>query len=142
MRGRKAAFVPEYLVDYNATQAAIRAGYSKKTAYSQGSRLLKDPEVAAAIKELREQRHKERTADEYEVIEFLTSVMRGEKIETVPIFISKGEQDFKDGKPSARDKLKAAELLGRHYGVFEKDETAEKVTVEIKLPDEVKEYGG
>jgi phage terminase small subunit len=42
-------FVAEYLVDLNATQAAIRSGYSAKTAYSQGQRLLKDVEVAAAI---------------------------------------------------------------------------------------------
>lgn len=44
-------FVAEYLKDRNATQAAIRAGYSEDTAYSQGSRLLKDVEVDAAVKE-------------------------------------------------------------------------------------------
>ena len=43
-------FCEEYLIDLNATQAAIRAGYSKKTAYSQGQRLLKNVEVAASIK--------------------------------------------------------------------------------------------
>ena len=42
-------FVEEYLVDFNATRAAIRAGYSKKTAYSQGERLLRHAEVAAAV---------------------------------------------------------------------------------------------
>jgi len=42
-------FVEEYLVDFNATQAAIRAGYSKKTAYSQGERLLRHVDVAAAV---------------------------------------------------------------------------------------------
>jgi phage terminase small subunit len=46
---QKARFVQEYLVDLNATQAALRAGYSPKTAYSQGARLLKDVEVAKAI---------------------------------------------------------------------------------------------
>ena len=44
-------FVAEYLVDLNATQAAVRAGYSEKTAYSVGHENLKKPEVAAAIQE-------------------------------------------------------------------------------------------
>lgn len=44
-------FVQEYLIDLNATQAAIRSGYSEKTAYSQGQRLLKNVEIASAIKE-------------------------------------------------------------------------------------------
>lgn len=48
---RRALFVREYLVDLNATQAATRAGYSPKTAYEQGSRLLKDAEIAAAVQE-------------------------------------------------------------------------------------------
>jgi phage terminase small subunit len=46
---KRARFVQEYLIDLNATQAAIRAGYSKKTAYSQGQRLLKNVEVQKTI---------------------------------------------------------------------------------------------
>lgn len=49
MNARQSAFVNEYLIDLNATQAAIRAGYSAKTAYSQGERLLRNAEVAAAV---------------------------------------------------------------------------------------------
>lgn len=49
MNPKQTRFVQEYLIDTNATQAAIRAGYSKKTAYSQGQRLLKNAEVAAAV---------------------------------------------------------------------------------------------
>ncbi|MBL8773891.1 MAG: terminase small subunit [Phenylobacterium sp.] len=48
---KQATFVREYLVDLNATQAAIRAGYSERTAHSQGQRLLNHVEVAAAIAE-------------------------------------------------------------------------------------------
>lgn len=47
---KQCRFVQEYLIDLNATQAAIRAGYSEKTAYSQGQRLLKNVEIALAIK--------------------------------------------------------------------------------------------
>lgn len=49
LTGKKQAFAREYPVDMNATKAAVRAGYSEKTAYSQGQRLLKDVEVAAEI---------------------------------------------------------------------------------------------
>lgn len=61
MNDKQRAFVREYLIDRNATQAAIRAGYSEKTAYSIGQRLLKNVEVAAATK-LGEEEHAERCA--------------------------------------------------------------------------------
>lgn len=63
---RRARFVAEYLIDSNATQAAIRAGYSEKTAYSQGSRLLRDADVAARIAQAQQRVHK-RLAERYEV---------------------------------------------------------------------------
>ena len=49
MNEKQAIFAAEYLIDRNATQAALRAGYSPKTSYAQGSALLKHPEVRAAI---------------------------------------------------------------------------------------------
>src|SRR5690242_3968761 len=49
LKGKQRRFVEEYVVDLNATDAAKRAGYSAKTAYSQGQRMLKDVEVSAAI---------------------------------------------------------------------------------------------
>ena len=51
LNAKQARFVDEYLIDLNATQAAIRAGYSEKTAYSMGQRLLKHVEIAKAITE-------------------------------------------------------------------------------------------
>jgi len=56
MNTRQAMFVQEYLVDLNATQAAIRAGYSAKTAYAQASRLLSDVKIAAAVTEAKAKR--------------------------------------------------------------------------------------
>lgn len=55
---KQARFIEEYLVDLNATQAAIRAGYSEKTAYSQGERLLRNVEVAQGIEAAQEARSK------------------------------------------------------------------------------------
>lgn len=49
LNARQERFVAEYLVDLNATQAAIRAGYSPRSAYSQAGDLLKKPEIAAAV---------------------------------------------------------------------------------------------
>jgi len=55
MNAKQARFVEEYLKDSNATQAAIRCGYSERSAYSQGARLLKHAEVAGAISTAKEQ---------------------------------------------------------------------------------------
>lgn len=55
---KKRLFVQEYIIDFNATQAAIRAGYSRKTAYSQGQRLLKDVEIQAKIQAEQSKRSK------------------------------------------------------------------------------------
>jgi len=66
LTGRRSQFAAEYLIDHNATQAAMRAGYSARTAYSQGARLLKNAEVQRAIAE-RGQKQLERleiTADD------------------------------------------------------------------------------
>lgn len=60
LKGKKERFCEEYIIDYNATNAAIRAGYSEKSAYNQGSRLLKNDEVAARVRELQEIYNKER----------------------------------------------------------------------------------
>lgn len=57
---KQQAFVDEYLIDLNATQAALRAGYSERTAYSQGQRLLKHVEVQQAIQQAQQER-KQRT---------------------------------------------------------------------------------
>lgn len=52
MNQKQKTFASEYVIDYNATQAAIRAGYSERSAYSQAHELLKKPEIQEAIKEL------------------------------------------------------------------------------------------
>ena len=83
MTDKQKRFCDEYLIDCNATQAAIRAGYSPKTAYSIGEENLKKPELKTYIDERLEQLHSEKTADAQEVLEYLTSVMRGEHTEQV-----------------------------------------------------------
>ena len=71
-------FVHEYMKTDNMTQSAIKAGYSPKTAYSQASRLLKNNRVQDYIVAIRERLDSDKIADIQEVMEYLTSVMRGD----------------------------------------------------------------
>ena len=122
LNDKQKMFYKEYLIDTNATQAAIRAGYSKKTAYSQGQRLLKHVEGQAFMRELMEEKEEKLVADQNEVLKYLTSVLRGNGYEEVVVVEGHG-----DGRSSAttiareispKDRLKAAELLGKRYSLF------------------------
>lgn len=122
-------FADEYLIDLNATQAAIRAGYAEKTAYSQGQRLLKHVEISEYITEQLEKIHSEKTADAEEVMEYLTSVMRGEHKEEVLRLVGDGYQEISKMDVSAKERLKAAELIGRRYALF-----TDKTDVSVSKP--------
>lgn len=98
---RQARFCEEYLIDLNATQAAIRAGYSEKTANEQGARLLANVSVQEKIAELKAERAKRTEMTQDSFIQELAAVARAE---------IKGVR--------AVDKLKALELLGKHLGMF------------------------
>lgn len=74
MTPKQQRFIEEYLVDLNATEAAKRAGYSEKTAYSQGQRLLKNAEVAAQISEAQQERGEKTGVTAERVLEELGSI--------------------------------------------------------------------
>lgn len=97
---RQQRFVGEYPVDLDGTKAAIRAGYSEKTAAQQASRLLKNVNIQKAIKEKLEERQErtEITADR---------VLR--ELESIGF--------SKDGERTT-DRLKALELIGKHLGMY------------------------
>lgn len=118
MNAKQRKFADEYLIDCNATQAAIRTGYNEKTAYSQGQRMLKNVEVKTYIDEQLERLHNEKTADAQEVLEYLTAVMRGQHTEQTLQLVGDGVQTITDIDVSARERLKAAELIGKRYGMF------------------------
>lgn len=133
MTAKQQRFCDEYLVDLNATQAAIRAGYSKKTAYSIGQENLKKPEISAYIEKRMEEKEKELIADQDEVLKYLTSVLRGESVSDEIVVEALGPSFSRarlmEKGPSEKDKLKAAELLGKRYGLY-----TEKVDVEGPIP--------
>ncbi|MCD7709166.1 MAG: terminase small subunit [Clostridiales bacterium] len=121
MTAKQRRFCDEYLVDMNATQAAIRAGYSAKTADAIGKENLRKPLINAYISSELERIHDEKTADAKEVMEYLTSVMRGEQEEKALRMIGNGVQNVIDIDVSAKDRIKAAELIGKAYGVFKEN---------------------
>lgn len=145
MTNKQKRFADEYLVDLNATQAAIRAGYSEKTARQIGEQNLSKLDIKTYIEEQLQRLHNERTADAQEVVEYLTSVLRGESEgeELVNEFqgdgISKAVNVKK--KPSEKDKLRAAELLGKRFGIFT-DKIEGSVRISEKLADVFDQLSG
>lgn len=129
MTPRQQKFCDEYLISGNATDAAIKAGYSPKTAKQTGSENLAKPDLRAYIDEQLEKLHSAKIADAEEVMKYLTSVMRGEHTEQVLKLAGDGFQTITDIDVSAKDRLKAAELVGKRYGLF-----TEKVGLEGAVP--------
>lgn len=125
MTEKQKRFCDEYLIDCNATRA-YKAVYqnvkSDETAKSAASRLLTNVNVKKYIDDYMEELHNEKTADAQEVIEYLTSVLRGES--TAQEIVVEGTGDgcsearTMEKAPSEKEKLKAAELLGKRYALF------------------------
>ena len=112
---KQARFVEEYLLDLNATQAAIRAGYSAKTAEVQGSRLLGNAKIAAAVKKAQEARSERTRIDQDWVIERLVGVYEA-SMGARPVCGKNGEEKGFTFNPTAANR--ALELIGKHKGMF------------------------
>ena len=113
------------MIDCNATRAyktVYQNVKSDEVARKAGSRLLTNVDVKNYIAEQMEKIHNEKTADAQEVIEYLTSVLRGES--TAQEIVVEGTGDgcsearTMEKAPSEKEKLKAAELLGKRYALF------------------------
>ncbi|CRR00002.1 Phage terminase small subunit [Streptococcus equi subsp. equi] len=111
-------FADEYIISANATAAAIKAGYSKKTARSIGQENLTKPDIKAYIDERLEKLESEKIATQEEVLQYLTSIMRGDQQEKTLISIGELRQEIVDIDVGAKDRIKAAELLGKRYRLF------------------------
>ena len=109
-------FADEYIISGNATQAAINAGYSEKTARKIGSENLTKLDIKSYIDERMKKLDEEAIADQAEVLKYLTRVLRDEEREEVLVNVGNYEQEIQSMKVSAKDKIKAAELLGKRYG--------------------------
>lgn len=111
-------FADEYIISANATAAAIKAGYSKKTARSIGQENLTKPDIKAYIDERLEKLESEKIATQEEVLQYLTSIMRGDQQEKTLISVGEFGQKIVDIDVGAKDRIKAAELLGKRYRLF------------------------
>ena len=150
LTAKQQRFCDEYLIDLNATQAAIRAGYSEKTAAVIATENLRKPNIAEYIKIRMDEKEKELIADQNEVMKYLTSVMRREKKESVVVTlqnkVEKWVKDEETGKLKKQtvteespavveiparlsDSNKAAELLGRRYGMY-----TDKIDASVDVP--------
>lgn len=123
---KQQAFVNEYLIDLNATQAAIRAGYSEKTANPQGNRLLANVSVADAIAKAKADRSsRTEISQDYVIKAIVETIERCSQAR--PVYDKSGElvmMETPNGelapvyKYDATNVLKGAELLGRHLVMF------------------------
>ena len=136
LTAKQQRFCDEYLIDLNATQAAIRAGYSKKTAAQTAARLLTNVKIQEYIENRMAEKEAALIADQDEVLKYLTSVLRGQSKSTEIVIEGLGDGSTKARKmekePSEKDKLKAAELLGKRYGLYT-EKVEEKVDMELNV---------
>lgn len=123
MTSKMKKFCLEYANTGNATQSAKSAGYSEKTAKSQGERLLRNPQVKQFLQELADEMQSSKIASAREMQEVLTSIIRGEFEEEVIVVEGCGdgisEAVIKKKKPSTRDAIKAIETLAKMQGLFD-----------------------
>lgn len=157
MTAKQMRFCDEYLIDLNATQAAIRAGYSKKTATVIGAENLTKPYIREYIDKRLAEKEAELIATQDEVMKYLTAVMRREKAENVVVTLSEEKSSYEpDANGVMRKKTikkevpkivqiparladsnKAAELLGKAYGIY-----TDRIDADIDMDLNIKvDYG-
>lgn len=119
-------FADEYIISGNATQAAIKAGYSAKYANTNAVKLLQNTTLKAYIDERLSELSSKKIADQDEVLQFFTSVMRGEILEPYALGIGNGAQRIIEIKPNAATRKSAAVELAKRYGL-----TSEKIEMNV-----------
>lgn len=136
MTEKQKRFCDEYLIDLNATQAAIRAGYSSKYANTNASKLLQITTINEYIEKRMAEKESKLIASQDEVLKYLTSVLRGETQSEIVVVEGTGEGCSEartmDKAPDEKERLKAAELLGKRYGLF-KDKVEQQVDMELNI---------
>lgn len=154
MTEKQKLFCDEYLTDLNATQAAIRAGYSEKYAHTNANKLLQNTTIKEYIKKRLAEKEDALIAKQDEVLKTLTRIMRREEQEAVVVTCKKHNTYYDDkGKKvvadveepiivntptKVSDVNRAAEMLGKYYALF-----TEKLNVDGDMDYSIKiDYGG
>jgi len=132
LTAKQQRFCDEYLIDLNATQAAIRAGYSEKTAGVIATENLKKPNICEYIEKRMAEKEAALIADQNEVLKYLTAVLRGESMASVLARDEVGADRVIEKAPDEKERLKAAELLGKRYGLY-KDTINEVLDMDLNI---------
>lgn len=138
MTEKQKRFCDEYLIDCNAAQAAIRAGYSSKYVNTNASKLLQITAIKEYIEKRMAEKESELIADQDEVLQYLTSVLRG-KSSSVEVVVEGTGDGCSEARtiekaPSEKERLKAAELLGKRYELYtEKVDVAADMDLNITI---------
>ena len=111
-------FVIEYVRTGNATQSAIKAGYSERSARQTACRMLTKDYILEAIDELVKQMNSEKIADAEEVMMLLTEIARGETVEQNAFIDKNGNPIIVETKVKEKERVKALELLGKRYKLY------------------------
>ncbi|HLR58904.1 MAG TPA: terminase small subunit [Pseudogracilibacillus sp.] len=131
-------FADEYIIIGNTEQAAIKAGYSKSYARGNAHKLVANVSIKAYIEERLEEIKSEKVATQQEVMEFLTSVMRGETHEPIPLLDGDGYQKVVNVTPNAQARKSAAELIGKRYAMWT-DKQEVDITGAVTFIDDIGE---
>lgn len=121
MTEKQRLFADEYLKDLNGTRAYKTIYTTIKNdnvAAVRANTLLKQKDISDYISKRLEEIHNENTADIQEVMEYLTSVLRGKSASAVLMMSGNGMQKVTEKPPDEKERLKAAELLGKRFGMF------------------------
>ena len=136
LTAKQQRFCDEYLIDLNATQAAIRAGYSQKTAKQIGQENLTKPDIKEYIEKRMAEKEAALIADQTEVMRYLTSVLRGQSVSEVVVVEGTGdgcsEARTMQKAPDEKERLKAAELLGKAHMMFT-DKVQQEVDMDLNI---------
>ena len=155
LNAKQQRFVEEYLIDLNATQAAIRAGYSVKTANEQGARLLANVSIQENVAKKMAERSKRTGINQDRVIQELARIafvnpqnvinaddgsVREDAteddlacIQSVKVKTMSGDKGYSEEREvRLNDKMKALELLGKHLGMF-KDKVELETDMDLNI---------
>lgn len=125
-------FVNEYIISGNATQAAIKAGYSKKTARFVGAENLTKPNIKVELEKRNAEIKSQKTMDMQEVMERLAAIARGETVEQQ--VTNKGT--VVEVEPKTSDQIRAMELIGKRYGAWtDKKEVTGGLEINVGVGD-------
>ena len=163
MTKKQKLFIDEYLIDLNATQAAIRAGYSPETAGSIGNENLKKPEIRMHIEKAMAERARRTGISQdlvlrelariafvnaADVIDYKTATVKEDAsiddttaIQSVKIKQMYGDVEMTEREIKLADKLKALEMLGKHLGMFQNNLNV-NINSSDKLDDIMSQLGG